>query len=126
MFANFQLKTLGSVCKDLKTPYHRNVSDMVQFMALYSTIYSTTEPHFFHTFLFHIISMVLHIDIYGRARFTPPPPPPFSDNNNQVLIIFSTIILAQTKRERKNRKIEKSRFKREVESNPGPPKDAMN
>ena len=112
MFDNFQLKTLGSVCKDLITPYHRNVSDMDQFMALYSTIYSTTEPHFFHTFLFHIISMVLHIDIYGRAQFTPPPPP-FSDNNNQVLIIFSTIILAQTKRERKNRKIEKSRSKRE-------------
>ena len=76
MFDNFQLKTLGSVCKDLITPYHRNVSDMDQFMALYSTIYSTTEPHFFHTFLFHIISMVLHKDIYGRARFTPPPPLP--------------------------------------------------
>ena len=27
MFDNFQLETLGYVCKDLTTPYHRNVSD---------------------------------------------------------------------------------------------------
>ena len=44
---------------------------------------------------------------------SPLPPPTFSDNNNQVLIIFSTIILAQTKRERKNQKIKKLRSKRE-------------
>ena len=33
MFDNFQLKTLGSVCKGLITPYHRNVSDVDQFQS---------------------------------------------------------------------------------------------
>ena len=59
MFDNFQLKTLGSVCKDL-----------IHLITGMHQIWTNTKvPHFSHAFQFHIISMV-HRYLWSNSKLT--------------------------------------------------------
>ena len=107
MFDNFQLITLGSVCKDLITPYHKNASDMDQYCSTPLLPYILI-PHQNNEVL-HSLNSVVELDS----------PLPLSDNNDQVLIIFSTIFSAQTK----SKKI--GILRGEVELIPGPSKHRL-